>query len=815
MSIQLLTDVRTAARSLRSSPTVAVSAIACLALGIGATVAIASAIDRALLERLPFREPDRLVTVYRTTPQFNTGPFSAPNYTDLSRETRRLASVAAITPNTGLLTMRDGSAQVSLLRVTGNLFSTLGVQALHGRLLTPDDDRADQPPTVVLSHELWRDRFSADPAIVGSAVSINGEPRRVVGVLPPEFRVPHGSSLLRARVWVPMRFSTGELGGRRSNFLMVLGRLAPGATPAAAHAELTQLFDRLVEQYPNLRGESLRVLPLQAEGVRVVRTPLLLLLGAVVIVLLIASTNVASLLLARGVQRQREIAIRAALGGGRWTVVRPVLAESALIAIVGLLLGLALAWLGVRTIGALAAERVPQLAGMQMNPKLLGFALLLSGIVALVCGAAPAWRGSTVDPQDALRGGRGGGASRAHHRALNTLVVAEVALSLMLLLSAGLVLKGFATLLDNDPGFDTDRILTLEATVPAVNYPDASAIPRFLEPAIASIKQIPGVESVGAISLVPYKDWGWNFNIRYEGQPATDPTRMPLVENRVVTPEFFQVTEQQLLSGRLLDMTDDGSTGRPRVVVVNDALARRDFPGQSPIGKRYHLDNRPGDTTFATIVGVVSDIRNVGPYEAPRPEVYWSYRQAGRGNSRYPMFPIMVRVQSGNPANVASAAQRAIRSIDPSAAVTEVMPMSDVTAKSLGRPRFYLMLLAAFAGVAVILAIAGIYGVMSYAVAQRTRELGIRMALGSTATQTVRFVARQGMWLVVGGIIAGFLGAAFATRLLVSLLYGVSAFDPGTWILAALLLAAAGLAATLVPSLRATRVDPAITIRAE
>jgi putative ABC transport system permease protein len=808
MTRLLLTDARTAARSLRHSPTVAVSAIACLALGIGATVAIASAIDRALLARLPFREPERLVTVYRTTPQFNTGPFSAPNYTDLARETRRLTSLAAATPTTGLLALRDGTAQLPMLRVTGNLFSTLGVRPLHGRLLTPDDDRADQPPTVVLSHELWRERFGGDQGVVGSAVSINGEPRRVVGVLRPEFRVPHGAQLLRAQLWVPMRFSNGELGSRRSNFLMTLGRLAPGTTPVAAESELRQLFDRLVEEYPQLRGESLRVLPLQAEGVRAVRTPLLLLFGAVIIVLLIASTNVASLLLARGVQREREIAIRAALGGGRWTVVRPVVAESVLIAAVGLLLGLALAWLGVRTIGGLAAERVPQLAWMEINPRLLAFALGLCGVVAVACGAAPAWRGSTVDPQEALRGGRSGGTSRAHHRALNTLVVAEVALSLMLLLSAGLVLKGFATLLDNDPGFETERILTLETTVPVTNYPDRSGVQRFLEPALTSIRQLPGVESAAAISLIPYTNWGWNFNIRYEGQPGTDPTRLPLVETRVVTPDFFRVTGQRLRSGRLLLQSDDERDEAPAVAVVNEALARRDFAGRDPIGKRFHT----GDTTFATIVGVVSDIRNFGPVDEPRPEVYWTYRQSGRGSST---FPIMVRVRSGNPANVANAVQRAIRSVDPSAAVTSVMPMSEVIAKSLGRPRFYLTLLGAFASVAVILTVAGIYGVMSYAVAQRTRELGIRMALGSTATQTVRFVARQGMWLVTLGIAIGFVGAALATRLLVSLLYGVSAFDPGTWVLAAVLLAAAGLAATLVPSLRATRVDPAIAIRAE
>ena len=808
MRTPLLTDVRTATRSLRSSPTVALSAIACIALGIATTVAIASAIDRALIERLPFREPDRLVTVYRTTPQFNNGPFSAPNYSDFARDSRRLASLAAATPTTGLLALRDATVQVPVLRVSGNLFQTLGVQPLHGRLLLPDDDRPDQPLTVVLSHELWRERFGGDPGVVGSAVSIDGEPRRIVGVLPPGFRVPHGSSLLRSQLWVPMRFSRQELASRGNNYLMALGRLAPGASPATAQTELGQLFARIVEQNPDLRGEGVRVMPLQTEGVRTVRTPLLLLFGAVVIVLLIAATNVASLLLARGIQRQREIAIRAALGGGRWAVMRPVLAESLVIALLGLALGLVLAWVGVRTIGALAAERVPQLAGMTMNPRLLAFALVLSGVVALVCGAAPAWRGSMVDPQDALRGGRGGGASRAHHRALNTLVVAEVALSLMLLLSASLVLKGFASLLDNDPGFEIDHVLTLEATVPATNYADTMSVQRFLEPALASIRQIPGVEAAAGISLIPYTNWGWNFNIRYEGQPGTDRTQLPLTETRVVTPGFFAVTRQRLVSGRLLQQSDDQRPESPAVVVVNEALVRRDFPSRDPIGKRFHTD----DTTFATIVGVVTNIRNFGPVDEPRPEVYWTYRQAGRGSAT---FPIMVRVRSGSPTAVVTRVRQAIRSVDPGAAVASVLPMSEVTSKSLGRPRFFLTLLAVFAAVAVLLALAGIYGVMSYAVAQRTRELGIRMALGSTATRTIRCVARQGMWLVTLGILAGFVGAAFATRLLVSLLYGVSAFDPSTWVLTALLLGAAGLLATLVPSLRATRVDPAITIRAE
>ena len=802
------TEVRGAVRGLLRSPAVSLSAVLCIGLGLGATAAISSAIDRALLRPLPFRQPERLVTVYRTTPQFNTGPFSAPNYTDLARESKRLESLAAVTIATGLLSLPDDAVQVDIRRVTGNLFPTLGVAALRGRLLIPEDDRPDGAPVAVMSEELWRERFGSDPALVGRAVRLDGRETTIVGIAPRGFGIPHGAFVMRGQLWVPMRFSTGELGRRRSNFLMTMGRLAPGATPELAQAELVQLFEGIVAANPQLRGESARVLPLHAEGVRSVRKPLMLLFGAVCMVLLIAATNVASLLLARGVQREREVAVRTALGGTRGQVMRPALVESLVLTAAGLALGLAIAWAGVRTIGALAAQRLPQLAGLTVDLRVVAFATILSVVVALLCGVVPAWRGAAVDPQHALRGGRGGGTGRAHHRSLNALVVAEVALSLVLLIGAGLVLKGFAQIMRQEPGFDTAPILTLKATVSPQRYPGPEVVRRFVEPALAKVREVPAVEQAAAISLLPYENWGWNFNVRYEGQPADDPTQRPLVENRAVTPEFFALTRQRLIAGRLLTAGDDERPGAPAVVVVNEALAKRDFPNQSPIGKRFHT----GDTTFATIVGVVSNIRNFGPYEDPRPEVYWQFRQAGGWSGAIPM---MVRVKSGDPAAVTAAVRAAIRAVDPEAAVTAVQPLSEIIALSVGRPRFYLSLLSAFAVVALVLAVSGIYGVLSYAVAQRAREFGIRSALGSTAGRTLALVTRQGMTLIAIGLALGLVGGTAVTRLMESMLFGVSPLDVPTWAAATAALAVVGVLATLVPAFRATRADPLVAIRAE
>jgi predicted permease len=804
----IVTELFAAVRGLRRAPLVSGSAILCIGLGIGATAAISSAISRALLQPLPFRSPERLVTVYRTTPHFDTGPFSPANYADLARETRQLEALAAITPTTGLLQLPDEAAQVSVKRVTGNLFPMLGLRALHGRLLTAADDQPDAPQAMVIGEELWRERLGGDPALVGTPVRLDGQSYAVVGIAPRELGIPHGAQVIRSQVWVPMRFSPNELSQRRNNYLSALGRLAPGATVQSAHAELVRLFDGVVAANPQLRGEQVRALSLAGEGVRTVRKPLLLLFGAVGMVLLIAATNVASLLLARAVQRRRELAVRSALGGSRRQLMRPLLSESLVMTALGLVLGLALAWAGVRTIGSLAAARLPQLVGLSVDARVVAFAITLAGVVALVCGGLPAWRSAAVDPQDALRDGRGGGTSRAHHRVLRALVVAEVALSLVLLLGAGLVLKGFAQLMSKDPGFDPEPILTMQATISPERYPDGSSVERFLEPALQKIREIPGVDAAASISLIPYDNWGWNFNIRYEGQPGDDPTRLPITENRVATPEFFQVTKQRLIAGRLIGPEDDGRPGSPSVVVVNQALVRRDFQDKDPIGRRFHR----GDTTFSTIVGVVSDIRNFGPVEDPRPEVYRPYRQAGLGSSN---FAIMVRARRGEPTALTAAVRAAVRSVDQQVAITEVRTMPQVMAQSTGRARFYLTLLGVFAGVAVVLAVSGIYGVLSYAVAQRTREFGIRSALGSTPGTTLALVAREGFTLIAFGVAIGLVGGIAMTRLLGAMLYGVSPLDRPTWAATTAILVVVGLAATILPAIRATRADPLLAIRSD
>lgn len=803
-------ELRTAARSLARTPGMALSAILCIALGVGGTTAVASAISRALLQPLPVRDGDRLVAVHRITPQSGpqgTWPESPGNYADLARQSRTVDSLSAITFGTALVNLGSETVQASELIITGGLFPMLGARAQIGRLITQADDRLDAPLTAVLSDEFWRAKFNADPGIVGRTVDIDGTPTTIVGVTPPRFRLPHGGRVLRADVWIPIRFTPQRLAQRGNNSLLMLGRLARGATPSSAQAELRGLFAGLVSQYPQLKGENLRVAPLVAESAQAVRQPLMLLFGAVCMVLLIAATNVAALLLARGVHRQRELAVRTALGATRWHVMRPALVESMLIGALGTVAGFGVALAGVKTIGALAAARMPQLAGLTIDGRVIAFGIAVAAVVSLACGGAPAWRNATVDPQDALRGGRGGGSGREHHRALRGLVVTEIALSLVLLIGAGLMLRAFAGLLGKDPGFETTHVLTLDVTIASARYPNGTSVRRFLDPALDAVRRVPGVQSAGAINLLPYVDWGWNGNIRYEGMSADDRTRMPLVEQRHATPGFFAVTGQRLIAGRLLGPSDDDRPEAPAVVVVNEALAKRDFKGANPVGRRFYVS----DSAFATIVGVVSDIRNVGPVADPAPEMYWTYYQSGNGDSR---FPIMVRTR-GNPIDVAAGVRRAIRATDPTAAVTDVAAMPEVIAHSLGKTRFYLLMLGAFAAVALVLTIAGLYGVLSYAVAQRTREMGIRVALGSTQRRLVALVTREGVSLVVSGIIVG-LAASFAlTRVMTSLLYGVSPLDALTWMLAALSLFVPTVLATVVPALRASRADPIVAMRAE
>ncbi|HET7583849.1 MAG TPA: ABC transporter permease [Gemmatimonadaceae bacterium] len=803
-------EVRRAARALVRSPVVSICAVLCLALGIGATTAIASAVSRALLQSFPLRNPQRLVAVHRITPQSGaqgTWPESAPNFVDLARASRQVEQLSAFTYRPVLLTLPQDAVRASGLAVSGSLFSMLGARAQVGRLIGPADDRTDAPRVAVMSDDFWRQRFGGDPAVVGRTMLIDGEPTTIVGVTTPDFRFPHGARIVRPELWLPLRLSSQQLALRRQNYLSMLGRLAPGATVQSAQTEMRGIFANLASAYPELNGENLRVAPLVGENVQQVRQPLLLLLGAVGLVLLIAATNVAALLLARGVQRRRELGVRAALGATRRDLLRPALIESALLTAAGVILGLGIARIAIGSIGRLAAARLPQLEGLALDGRVLAFALAISVVTAFICGVVPTLRSATVDPQDALRGGRGGGAGREHHRVLRLLAVGEIGLSLLLLIGAGLVLKAFATLLASDPGFDPGRVLSMQVIVSAQQYQNQSEVARFLEPALEAVRSVPGVQAVAAINAVPYRAWGINSNIRYEGQPADNPTEQPIVEQRLVTPDFFSVTEQRLLEGRLLRESDDDRPESPLVVVVNEALAKRDFPGRSAVGMRFYVT----DTSFATIVGVVSDIKNAGPVAPPAPEMYWTYRQTGGSST----FPLMVRVRRGDPRAVIATVTAAIRGVDPQAAVSDIMPMNDVIARSLGEPRFYFSLLGSFAGVAIILTIAGLYGVLSYSVAQRTREIGIRSALGSSRAGVVRLIGLEGARIVAAGVVIGIAGGVAATRLLGAMLYDVSPLDVTAWGAAILVMLVAAAVAVITPARRASRVDPVIAMRVE
>jgi hypothetical protein len=649
------TDIRNAVRGLLRSPTVSGSAILCLTLGLGATTAIASAIDRALVKPLPFRQPDGLLTVYRTAPQANDWPTAPAKYLDAARAIHQLTGLAAIAAyGSGLLTVGDRSDNVNTVRITGNLFPMLGVVGARGRLITVSDDSAGADPVAVLSDELWKRDFNGDPNIIGRPIRLDGTARTVVGILPPNFFVPQGQNPTRGDVWLPMRFSAEEAASRGSNYLEMAGRLAPGATLASANQELRAIVARMIEEHPHMSGESMRAVPMQAEGVRTVRTPMLMLFGA------------------------------------------------------------------------------------------------------------------------------------------------------------ALVLRGFVGLTRRDPGFDPRPVLTMHVTIPSQKYDrDTSAQRRFLVPALAAIAHLPGVGAAAAIQTMPYEGWGNNFNIRYEGKPADEPEKLPLVDYRVVSPSFFQVTRQRLMAGRLLRDDDDDRPGVPSVTVVNEALAKRDFPGESALGKRFYFLS---DTTLTTIVGVVSDIRNAGPFEQPVPEAYFTYTQNAQSNT---YFPVMIRAKGDDPTALAPAIRTAIRGIDAEAAVSDVRTMPEVMAQSMGTPRFYLTLLATFAAVALILAIAGVYGVLSYAVEQRMRELGIRRALGSSASGLLHLVTRRGAAMIGTGILLGALAAAALTRVLGALLYGLSPIDALSWTAATLALACAGILASLVPALRASRADPLIAIRVE
>jgi predicted permease len=759
-----------------------------------------------LLGSLPYGEPERLVRVYETrTRQGVRDKYSAsvPNFADFRGATRTLAGVAAYaTASRNLL----GVAEPRRLRVVGataNLFRVLAAPPLVGRTFAPGEDADGAPPVVVLSERLWRDDFGGDRAVLGRAISLDGVAHTVVGVMPAAFQFPIASD--RADAWVPLPLpATGENQDRTSYWLSIVARLRPGATDADAARELAAIAARIRRDVPQVGDLGALVRPLHDDVVSGVRTALLVLLGAVALVLLVACANVANLSLARAESRRREVAVRLALGAERGRLVRQFLTESVVLSGAGGALGLLLAVVGLRLMLALAGPSLPRADVVGLDRGVLLFAVALSTLTGLAFGIVPALRGTRTEPGRDLGGSAGrASASRAQRRVLGALVVGEIALSFTLLVGAGLLLRSFVAVLATDAGLDARDVLSFHTSAPSDRYAADAKYALFYGPVLERLRAVPGVRRAAMTNMLPLQRWGMNGTIRIEGRADADPAHAPFAEFRVVSDGYFATLGIPVRLGREFAASDDART--PHVVLINEAFARRYFPGERPIGRRlFAWESAP-----STIVGVVRDVRQEGLDRDARPEVYVAAAQSSRR-----LYDVTyVVAATGDPLRLAGPARAAVRAVAADQPIYDVKSMQRIVDDSLGARRLTLVLLSLFAALALALSAAGTYGVVSYGVTRRTHEIGIRIALGARRATVGRMVVGDAVSLTLAGVAIGAAAAAMLTRVLQSILYGVGARDPVTFLGVGGTLVVVAVLAGLVPALRAVRVAPSQALR--
>jgi putative ABC transport system permease protein len=800
-------DLRHSARAIAKRPGFALITVLTLALGIGANTAIFSVLNATLLAPLPYPDPDRLAMIWGRSASATQSPMTYPDFLELREGTRYFAGMAVLRGQSVNLTGGETPERVVGTFTTADLFRTVLEQpAFVGRTFEPSETEVGTArPVAVVSHGLWQRRFGGDPGLLGRSLSLNGQAFTVVGILPPDFELVLTGGTWGTEVFLPIAYYPNKDGlTRKDSSLMVVARLARGATRAEADADLSVVAARLANEYPDSNaGRTAQVSPLGDEVVGDVRPALLVLQGAVFLVLLIACANVANLLLARGADRRKEIALRAALGAGRGRIVRQLLAESVLLACAGGLLGTALAVWGARALVALAPGGLPALRAVGLDARVLAFSLGLSLLAGIALGLLPALQAAALDLSTVLKeGGRGSGAARRRFRDL--LVVGEVALSLVLLVGAGLLLQSLWRMQAVDPGFRPDHLLTMEFRLPPAKYADPARITAFFREVVAGVRALPGIESAALVRAVPLSgNWGAD-SFRVEGGPEPARGQEPSAQINLVTPEYFATMGIRLLRGR--DFTDHDDASAPPVVVVNETLARQAWPGGEALGKRLRLG---AQDRWLSVIGVVADAKHRRLGEPPEPQIYGPHYQE-------PMiFACVVARTAADPRGMADPVRKAIWAVDKDQPVWRVLPMETFLDRSLAPTRFLLVLLGVFAVVAVLLAGIGIYGVLSYAVAQRTPEIGIRMALGAGRKQVVGLVVGQGMGLTLVASAIGLLAAAGLGHLMRALVFGVTPRDPATLGASALVLGAVALAACLVPALRATRVDPVTAINRE
>ena len=809
----LVQDIKYAIRALLRKPGFTAVTVLTLAIGIGANAAIFGAVNAVLLRPLPFPEPDRLVHVFTTSiqrPDRLSGATSPPDFTDWRSTNTAFSEMAAFSRSSFALTGNGSPEQMRGAFVTSTFFDVLGTRPLHGRTIAQADASIGGPDVVVLGYAVWSGRYGSDPSVVGRRVMVEGVSREVIGVMPRDFVYPQ-----LAQLWVPTRFTADDLANQRgAHYLDVIARLRPDATLDAARVEMRGLAARLAEAYPRTNREaSASVHPVRDFMVGDVRQSLFVLLGAVGLVLLIVCVNLASLVLIRAVGRGREMAVRLAVGAGRFALVRGLLIESLILGVIGGAAGLVLAGWATTIIASLdTSVGIPLLRQTRLDSVVVGFTLGVSILAALIFGTMPAWHATSVsDVIQRIREDAGtttGGATKQRLRSL--LVVAETTLAVILLVGAGLLSRSFANLLGVDLGFSTDRIQTFSLSLPATRYATPPQRAAFVEAFLSRIAAQPEVESAGAVFGLPLTGFGYGLTTSIRDGvtlPDAEQDRLTL-QIRAVTPDYFKVMGMRVTKGRPFSASD--RRGSQTVAIVNELAAERLWPGQDPLGHQLGVGSRMGqggERAGGVVVGVVADTRDRGPALMPLPTLYVAHAQ-------FPMDSLAIAVRTRGEPNASIAPIRAIlREQDPDIPMFRVQSMDEVAAAAIAQPRLNTILLVAFAGSAMLLSAIGLYGVLSYAVGQRTREIGLRLALGANRGEVLRMVIGQASRLAIAGVVAGLGAALLATRALQAQLFEVSSTDGATYGLVATGLFLVSMVASWIPARRAARTDPITALR--
>jgi predicted permease len=816
----LLQDLRYAARTLRKSPGFTVVAVLTLALGIGASTAVFSLVSAILLKPLPYPEPDRIVLPELVSPPgVNLGseyfPWGEKQFRLVTRDTHPFQAFGAFQNDSFNLTGSGEPYFLDGFRASAEFFPALGISPALGRTFTAEEDQPGHEYEVVLSNQLWRERFGADPNILGRAVQLNGYAYTVVGVMPAGFVFPRAEEMpssfnfpREAQLWVPLAVATEPKGGPSE--LAVIARLKAGIGIEQAQAAMDLVTRHAEEKDPQWKGWfNTRIVPLTRQIVGETERPLQLMLGAVGIVLLIACSNVANLLLARSLGRQKEFTLRAALGADRSRLIRQLLTESLLIAGIAGAAGIVIAKAGIYFVKTFGPSNIPRLREVTLDLPVLSFTVAVSLVTGMLFGLVPAIAATQRNLVDSLKeGGQRGGVNPASPRLRNALLVSQVALALVLVISAGLLTRTFFRMLGADGGFNAERVLTFQLSLPAVKYPDQNHIVPLLRNALERLRAIPGVQSAGIGETVPMGGEGESTVIRFTDHLETNQKELPFANYTIISPGYLSSVGTPLLRGR--DFSEADTADSLPVAIVNATMEKKYWPGRSALGE--HVG--PGSTRFPllTIVGVVADVKHTSLREQSAPEMYVLYTQ-----KQWPsMLNMRVALRTKtDPASVTQSVREAIRAVDPDLPLAKVATLTTLVSDSLSQPRFAMLLLASFGLLALLLASIGMYGVISYSVMQRTQEIGIRIALGAERHNVLGMVLRQGARLALIGIGVGLVGAFAATRAIGGFLYGIEATDPLTFVAVSLLLIAIGLLACYLPARRATRVDPIVALRYE